>query len=58
MSTRLLGEGTTVGAIALGETRNEVEVLIREAFEAHIAYLRQEGHALPQPRNLAEYIAA
>ena len=58
MSTRLLGEGTTVGEIALGKTRNEVEVLTREAFEALIADTRGDGRELPQRRNLAGYVAA
>ena len=58
INTRLLTEGTPVGEIALGKTRNEVEVLTREAFEALIADTRDEGRELPQRRNLAGYVAA
>jgi len=58
INTRLLAEGTPVGEIALGKTRNEVEVLTREAFEALIADTRGEGRELPQRRNLAGYVAA
>lgn len=46
------------GVVALGETRQEVETLMREAFAAHLAYLRDEGLPLPEPRNFAGYVAA
>jgi predicted RNase H-like HicB family nuclease len=37
------------GCVAAGETREEVERLIREALEYHLAGLRAEGLPIPQP---------
>lgn len=41
------------GVIAVGETREEVESLIREAVELHIEGLKAEGLALPPPASWA-----
>lgn len=49
------------GVIAAGDSREEVESLIREAVEFHIAGLRAEGLAVPQPASSAgtlEIVAA
>jgi predicted RNase H-like HicB family nuclease len=37
------------GCVAAGDTRQEVERLIREAIEAHIASLREHGEPVPEP---------
>lgn len=41
------------GVIAAGDSRDEVESLIREAVEFHIEGLRAEGLAVPSPASLA-----
>lgn len=37
------------GCIAVGETRDEVRELIREAIELHLEELRQRGLTVPAP---------
>lgn len=49
------------GVIAVGDSREEVESLIREAVEFHIEGLRAEGLAIPSPASWAgtlEIVAA
>ena len=46
------------GVVALGETRQEVEALMREALDAHLTCQREQGMALPEPRNFAGYVVA
>jgi predicted RNase H-like HicB family nuclease len=46
------------GCIAVGETLEEVQRLIREAIAFHIEGLREEGLPIPEPTTLAEYIDA
>jgi predicted RNase H-like HicB family nuclease len=46
------------GCIAVGETLEEVQRLIREAIAFHIEGLREEGLPIPEPTTLAEYIEA
>lgn len=49
------------GVIAAGDSRDEVEALIREALEFHIEGLRAEGLAVPPPASWAgtlEVVAA
>ena len=41
------------GVIAVGDSREEVEVLIREAAEAHLEGLREEGLEIPLPASFA-----
>jgi predicted RNase H-like HicB family nuclease len=41
------------GCVAAGETREEVERLIREAIEAHIESLREHGERVPEPASRA-----
>ncbi|MGA3187761.1 MAG: type II toxin-antitoxin system HicB family antitoxin [Bryobacteraceae bacterium] len=41
------------GCIAVGESRQEVEVLIREAIEAHLDAMRECGIAIPEPLHLS-----
>lgn len=39
------------GCIAVAETREEVERLIREAITEHVALLRADGLPVPEPRS-------
>ena len=45
------------GCIAVGDTRQEVEVLIREAIEFHIEGLREDGQSLPEPSSTSQLIS-
>ena len=45
------------GCVAVGETRSEVETLIREAIELHIEGLREEGQPLPEPSSSSQVIS-
>ena len=44
------------GCVAVGETREEVTVLIHEAIEFHIEGLRADGHRVPQPSSTSELV--
>jgi predicted RNase H-like HicB family nuclease len=44
------------GCIAVGETREEVLRLIREAIEFHIDGLRQDGLPVPPPSSEGEFV--
>ena len=44
------------GCIAVGETREEVVRLIREAIDLHIESLRQEGLPVPSPSSESEFV--
>jgi predicted RNase H-like HicB family nuclease len=46
------------GCIAVAETREEVEELIREAIEEHLAMLRTSGDPVPQPVSAVTYVDA
>ena len=37
------------GVISVGDSRDEVERLIREAVEFHLEGMREEGISIPQP---------
>ncbi len=41
------------GCVAAGESRGEVEQLIREAIGAHIESLREHGEPVPEPSSTA-----
>jgi predicted RNase H-like HicB family nuclease len=45
------------GCVAVGETRQEVEALIREAIEFHIENLREEGQPLPEPSSTSQLVS-
>ena len=45
------------GCVAVGETREEVLVLIQEAIVLHLELLREEGLPIPQPHSVSEYVA-
>ena len=44
------------GCVATGETVTEVQQLIREAIELHIAGMREDGLSIPPPSSRVEYI--
>ena len=44
------------GCVALGETRIQVERLIKEAVALHISDLRHQGLPAPSPTSDCEYI--
>ena len=44
------------GCVAVGETREEVLRLIREAIEFHIDGLKQDGLPVPAPSSEGEFI--
>jgi predicted RNase H-like HicB family nuclease len=44
------------GCVAVGETREEVEVLIHEAIEFHIEGMRQDGQPIPKPSSTAQLV--
>lgn len=46
------------GCVAAGETRAEVEQLIREAIDDHIESLREHGEPVPEPSSTAGMVEA
>jgi predicted RNase H-like HicB family nuclease len=44
------------GCVAVGETREEVLGLIREAIEFHIDGLKQDGLPIPMPSSEGEFV--
>lgn len=44
------------GCVAVGETVEEVRVLIHEAIEFHLEGMREEGLPIPEPTTHAEYV--
>jgi len=44
------------GCVAVGETREEVMNLIREAIEFHVEGLREDGRAVPPPASSIELV--
>lgn len=44
------------GCVATGASEAEVEALIREAIEFHVAGLRDDGLPVPPPSSKVEYI--
>jgi predicted RNase H-like HicB family nuclease len=44
------------GCIAVGENRDEVRRLIREAIELHIEGLKQDGLPVPAPTSEGEFV--
>ena len=44
------------GCIAVGETKEEVVQLIREAIDLHIESLRQDGLPVPSPSSESEFV--
>lgn len=46
------------GCVAVGETRDEVMTLIREAIALHLASLRAQGIPVPEPTSASTYVYA
>ena len=44
------------GCVAVGETREEVLQLIREAIDFHIEGLREDGVPVPSPTSESEFV--
>jgi len=44
------------GCVAVGQTRDEVLELIREAIELHIDGLKQDGLPVPRPSSEVEFV--
>ncbi len=44
------------GCVAVGETREEVRRLIREAIELHIHGLKEDGLPVPAPSSEGEFV--
>lgn len=44
------------GCVAVGETREEVLMLIREAIEFHLEGLKEEGQPIPPPSSSSEVV--
>jgi predicted RNase H-like HicB family nuclease len=44
------------GCVAVGETREEVLLLIREAIELHIDALKRDGLPVPEPTSEGEIV--
>lgn len=44
------------GCVAVGESREEVLVLIREAIELHLDGMRDDGLAIPIPSSTSELV--
>lgn len=44
-----------LGCVSTGNTREKVEVNMREAIEFHLDGLRKEGYEIPEPRSYAAY---
>ena len=45
------------GCVAVGESKEEVMELIREAIELHIESLRENGEDIPAPHSFVEKVA-
>jgi len=45
------------GCVAVGETKDEVLGLIREAIELHLESLRENGESIPMPHSIVEKVA-
>jgi predicted RNase H-like HicB family nuclease len=45
------------GCVAVGDTREEVRLLIEEAITLHIEMLREDGLPIPQPHSVSEFVA-
>ncbi len=44
------------GCIAVGETKDEVLTLIREAIEFHLDGMKQDGEPIPPPSSTSELV--
>jgi predicted RNase H-like HicB family nuclease len=46
------------GCVAVGETMEEVQNLIREAIQFHLAGMVEDGQPIPEPGTRCEYVDA
>jgi predicted RNase H-like HicB family nuclease len=44
------------GCVATGESKEEVERLIREAIELHLEGMAEDGLPIPEPTSQVEYV--
>lgn len=44
------------GCVATGESMEEVEALLREAIELHLAGMREDGLPVPPPSRVVDYL--
>lgn len=44
------------GCVAVGEIREEVELLMREALKAHLELMQADNIPLPEPATIVEYM--
>ena len=44
------------GCVAVGDTKDEVLTLIREAIEFHLEGMKQDGEPIPPPRSTSELV--
>lgn len=44
------------GCVAMGDTVDETEGLIREAIVLHLAAMRDDGQRIPEPSTLCDYV--
>lgn len=44
------------GCVAVGDSLEAVQTLIREAIDAHVAFLRDDGQAVPEPATQVDYV--
>jgi predicted RNase H-like HicB family nuclease len=44
------------GCVATGATQEEVEQLLRQAVELHLAGMREDNEPIPQPSSRVEYL--
>jgi predicted RNase H-like HicB family nuclease len=46
------------GCVAVGNTPEEVKILIQAAIEFHLEGLQEDGELIPQPNSSIEYVEA
>jgi predicted RNase H-like HicB family nuclease len=44
------------GCVAMGDTVEETEKLLREAIEVHLDGMREDGLPIPEPSSVVEYV--
>jgi predicted RNase H-like HicB family nuclease len=44
------------GCVAVGETREEVLALIREAIQFHLQGMKEDGQSIPRPSSSSEVV--
>jgi predicted RNase H-like HicB family nuclease len=44
------------GCVAVGDTLEEIDEMIREAIEFHLEGMQLNGESIPQPTSLCQYV--